>query len=299
MGVPMHMNVESVTSFSPIFQENSLNPLNLFDSTDNRQNYFAGIRIQGPPDALDIVYDYLAKVKKQKQKTGQIENLYRELFPNTFSYAPYTPQVASSYPNFRHEPLSASPAYPAVNGIISTIYDSSQDPLQDKIFAFKGSVCSNCISCCIIPIYGFVDIGTVFSHEHVCKPAFSEEYKTLPTSSKALFLQFLHASLHYRVMHEYVKWSGNSLLLAAIKIEGVVESLTKKSLSLRKTTSESHWLLRVIRQQCTPLTEDELLQFLYLSENNNVNSFEIRFPEREELNGTYCLYVIKKSTTQY
>jgi hypothetical protein len=99
------------------------------------------------------------------------------------------------------------------------------------------------------------------------------------------------------VQQEYVKWSGDSLLLYSLKIEDVVEGLPKKALSLRKGTCESHWLSRAIRQENTRLAQIELLQYLYLSENNNVNMFEIRFPEIEELSGTYALSLIKKSIT--
>ena len=90
------------------------------------------------------------------------------------------------------------------------------------------------------------------SDEHKCDPDLLKESKTLPPMLKGTSLQFLRASLPYRVHHEYVKWSGNSLLLYSSKIEGVVESLPKKTLSLRKGASESHWLSRAIRQQNTP-----------------------------------------------
>ena len=69
----------------------------------------------------------------------------------------------------------------------------------------------------------------------------------------------------------------------------------KKALSLGKGTCENYWLSRAISQQNTPLAEIELLQFMYLSESNNVNLFEIRFPEIDELSGTYALILNKKS----
>ena len=52
-------------------------------------------------------------------------------------------------------------------------------------------------------------------------------------------------------------------LLYSVKIEDVVDDLPKKGLSLRKGTCESHWLLRAIKQQKTPLAQIELLHFLY------------------------------------
>ena len=297
MGVPMYMNAESGTSLSPILHETTLTPPKVLDSAVLRQNHFPGNWTQGPRDALDNIYDYLAKLQQLKQKTSRIEKLYLELFPNPFAYAPHPFQVPSFYHNFPYKPLSPIPAYPEVKNKIPFIYDSSQDPLQDNIIGFVGYVCPICTSCGVVAIYGFADIGKGFSDEHKCDPDLLKEYKTLPPMLKGTSLQFLRASLPFRVHHEYVKWSGNSLLLYSLKIEGVVEGLPKKALSLRKGTSESHWLSRAIRQQNTPLAQNELLQFLYLSESNNINMFEIHFPEIQDLSGNYALFLIKKSNT--
>ncbi|MFI5405257.1 MAG: hypothetical protein ACHQ1D_01955 [Nitrososphaerales archaeon] len=298
MGVPMYMSAGSATSLSPIFHETTLNLPKALDSAVLRQNYFPGNWIQGTPDALDNVYDYLTKLQQLKQKTNRIDKLYLELFPSPFAYAPHPFQVPSFYHNFHYKSLLATPAHPEVKNKIPSIYDSSQDPLQDNIIGFVGYVCPICISSDIVATYGFVDIGIVYSNEHKCDPALPEELKTLPPTLKGISLQFLRAWLPYRMQHEYVKWSGASLLLYSVKIEDVVDDLPKKGLSLRKGTCESHWLLRAIKQQKTPLAQIELLHFLYLSENNNVNMFEIRFPEIEELSGTYALHLIKKSTTE-
>ena len=205
--------------------------------------------------------------------------------------------MPSFYHNFHYESWSPTPAYPEVKNKIPFNYDSRQDPLQDNIIGFVGYVCPICTSSGVVPIYGFVGIGIVSSNEHTCDPVVLEESKTLPRTLKGISLQMLRAWLPYRVQHEYVKWSGDSLLLYLAKIEDVVKSLPKKTLSLRKGACESHWLSRAIRQQNTLLAQIELLQFMYLSENNNVNMFEIRFPEIDELSGTYALSLIKKSIT--
>lgn len=293
MGVPIYVNPESGTSLSSIFHETGLISPKV-NSTVLRQNYFPGNWIQGPPDALDNVYDYLTKLRQLKEKTSLIEKLHLELFPSPFDYAhPF--QVPSFCNNFHYNQLSPTPAYAEVKNKIPSIYDSSQDPLHDNIIGFVGYICPICISCGIIANYGFVDIGTVFSNEHNCDAAHLNESRTLPPTLKGVFLQFLHAWLPHRMQQEYLKWSGGSLFLYSVKIEGVVEGLPKKGLSLRKGTCESQWLSRAISQQNTPLAETEVLQFMHLSESNNVNLFEIRLPEIDELSGTYALILNKKS----
>ena len=224
----MYVNPESGTSLSPIFHETALNSPKV-NSTVLRQNYFPGNWIQGPPEALDNVYDYLTKLQQLKEKTSRIEKLYLELFPSPFAYAPHPFQVPSFCNNFHYNPSSPTSAYAEVENKIPSIYDSSQDPLHDNIIGFVGYICPIFISCGIIANYGFVDIGTVFSNEHKCDPTPLKESKTLPPTLKGVFLQFLHAWLPHRVQQEYVKWSGDSLLLYSIKIEGVVEGLPKKS----------------------------------------------------------------------
>ena len=106
MGVPMYMNAESATSLSPILHETTLTPPKVLDSAVLRQNHFPGNWTQGPRDALDNIYDYLAKLQQLKQKTSRIEKLYLELFPNPFAYAPHPFQVPSFYHNFPYKPLS-------------------------------------------------------------------------------------------------------------------------------------------------------------------------------------------------
>jgi hypothetical protein len=81
------------------------------------------------------------------------------------------------------------------------------------------------------------------------------------------------------------------LFLTSKKIESAPKNLIGKSFCVPNGNGENHWLLRAIFRSPTALAPNELLEFIYLSESNNIELFEIHFSGRQELNGDYGLFL--------
>ena len=150
---------------------------------------------------------------------------------------------------------------------IQVYYDSNLDPLRDMIIGFKGYACNVCVSCGIIPVYFVVELGIPFSNGHKCNQPMN-----LPSSSRKMFMQHVHKNLPHVVTNEYIKWSGGSLFLTSKKIESAPKNLIGKSFCVPNGNAENHWLLRAIFRSPTALAPNELLEFIYLSEGNNIRS---------------------------
>ena len=262
------------------------------DSMESPLNYFRDV---GPEahfaasDQLGTIYANLMKIKKRKQMLQRIESLAREVFnPVThpsysLAYPTYTPQSTS--------PPSQTPSDQSTLNLgaeIPVYYDSNLDPLRDMIIGFKGYVCNTCVSCGIIPVYFSVELGFPFSNGHECNNAMN-----LPSSSRKMFMQYVRKNLPHVVTNEYIKWSGGSLYLTSKKIESAPKNLIGKSFCVPNGNGENHWLLRGIFRSPTALAPNELLEFIYLSEGNNIDLFEIHSSGRQELNGDYGLYLVK------
>ena len=86
---------------------------------------------------------------------------------------------------------------------------------------------------------------------------------------------------------------GGSSVFNLKKIESSPKNLIGKSFCVTNGDAENHWLLRAIFRSPAALAQNELLEFIYLSEGNNIDLFEIHSSGRKELNGDYGLYLTK------
>jgi hypothetical protein len=269
------------------------------DSMESPLNYFRDVGTQAhfaASDPLGTIYGNLMKLKKRKQMLQRIESLATEIFnPVTYpsyiyslAYPTYTPQSTS--PPSRTPSDQSSLAWNlGINAKTQAYYDSNLDPLSDMIIGFKGYACDVCVSCCIIPVYFIVELGTPFSYGHICNHTMN-----LPSSSRKMFMQYVRKNLPNVVTNEYIKWSGGSLFLTSKKIESAPKNLIGKSFCVPNGNAENHWLLRAIFRSPTALALNELIEFIYLSEGNNIDLFEIHSSGRQELNGDYGLFLVKK-----
>jgi hypothetical protein len=267
------------------------------DSMESPLNYFRDVGPQAhfaASDPLGTICGNLMKLKKRKQMLQRIESLATEIFnPVTYpsyslAYPTYTPQSTS--PPSRTPSDQSSLAWNlGINAKTQAYYDSNLDPLSDMIIGFKGYACDVCVSCCIIPVYFIVELGTPFSNGHICNHTMN-----LPSSSRKMFMQYVRKNLPIVVTNEYIKWSGGSLFLTSKMIESAPKNLIGKSFCVPNANAENHWLLRAIFRSPTALALNELLEFIYLSEGNNIDLFEIHSSGRQELNGDYGLFLVKK-----
>jgi len=106
-------------------------------------------------------------------------------------------------------------------------------------------------------------------------------------------MQYVCKNLPYVVTNEYIKWSGGDLFLTSKKIESAPKNLVRKSFCVPNGNAENHWLLRALFRSPTALAPYELLEFIYLSEGNNIDLFEIH-SGRQELNGDYGLLLVNE-----
>ena len=282
-GVPLLVDTQT-------FHETEGYAVRSIDSMESPLNYYGDIDPQAhfaAPDRLETIYANLLKIKKRKQMLHRIESLATEIFnpvsypSNSFGYPTYATQSTS--PPSR---TSCDQSTMNLGAETPVYYDSNLDPLRDMIIGFKGYVCNTCVSCGIIPVYFSVELGFPFSNGHECNNAMN-----LPSSSRKMFMQHVLKFLPKVVTNEYIKWSGGSLFLTSKKIESAPKNLIGKSFCVPNGNGENHWLLRAIFRSPTALAPNELLEFIYLSESNNIDVFEIRSSGRQELNGDYGLFL--------
>jgi len=290
LGMPLLLDAQT-------FHETEGNAISSSDSMERPMNYSRDINSQAPfatSDPLETVYSNLMKIKKRKQTLDKVQSLAREIFNSTTCSSD-----SSAYPAYT-TPSTSSPLLPSrvqsslewnldVNAKTPLSYDSNLDPLRDMIIGFKGYACDTCVSCGITPVYNIVELDKAFSNKHVCDPI-----KNLPPSSENIFRQYVRKALPYVITNEYIKWSGGSLFLTSKKFEVAPKNLIRKSFCIPNINAENHWLLRVIFLPPTALVKNDLLEFIYLSESNNINLFEIHSSGKQELVGDYGLLLVKK-----
>jgi len=259
-------------------------PLNHFGDIDPK----AHLAVSEPIEAM---HANLLKIKKRKQMLHRIESLYTEIFnpvsSNSLGYQTFTTQ-STSPPSWTSSHQSSLAQNLGINANTPVFYDSNLDPLRDMIFGFKGYACNTCVSCGIIPVYFSDELGNLFWIGHECNSAIN-----LPSSSRKMFMQFLRKRLPNDVFNEYIKWSGGSLFLTSEKFERAPKNLIGNSFCIPNGHGENHWLLRAILRPPTALSPIELLEFICLSQSNNINLFEIHSSGRQELNGDYGLFLFK------
>jgi hypothetical protein len=254
-------------------------------------------------DNLDTFYNALLKVKRITEKIQRNEKLYNELLSDPFGKNHYQSQAQWLAPQFIvPQQQMVSPTFPVQSEFKTKklyTYDSNADPWRDYILGFRGILCNSCLSGDILPIYYFPDPGIPYFCQHLCDPDIFRECSSTKLEFRSKMLQDQNSFLAYKLRGEYTKWSGNSPMLICKKIiipDHMAGDSKKKSITVLGSVSENHWLLKNIREKVTAITQLDLTEFLYLSENNNVNAFEILFEEREELHGSYIISVTKKST---